>query len=277
MGVEDSGVRGSPPASSGRCRYKTRRLARKVTPRLRRHWKACNNQTDLSSHGPGPRGSDCTEIKRLLPESRSGVYMIHPAASRIPFKVYCEMRPDGGWTVIQKRTGPAVSFDQNWASYDHGFGHLTWDHWLGLRKIYWLTQSKRMSLRVDLWDYGRETAYAEYEDFSLGSPSTAYKLNIGRYSGTAGDAIHGAKSEKSQNGFGFSTSDRDNDGCDNCNPFGHIPFDICTQFFGGGWWLSDCGSANLNGFYHPIFGGTRLQWRTWIPPIAATRMMIKSE
>ncbi|XP_029969977.1 angiopoietin-related protein 5-like [Salarias fasciatus] len=228
------------------------------------------------------KGSDCTEIKRRLPESRSGVYMIHPAASRIPFKVYCEMHPDGGWTVIQKRTGDKVSFERNWASYDHGFGHLTWDHWLGLRKIYWLTQSKRMTLRVDLWENQRNTAYAEYKKFNLGSPSTAYKLHVGRYSGTAGDAIRGANSDTSQNGFGFSTVDRDNDGCESCvSYYGNI-VKKCGGFDGngggGGWWFSDCGSANLNGF-HNIADAKRLHWNTWegVSWIHATRMMIKSE
>uniref|UniRef100_A0A672J7Y6 Fibrinogen C-terminal domain-containing protein n=1 Tax=Salarias fasciatus TaxID=181472 RepID=A0A672J7Y6_SALFA len=204
-------------------------------------------------------GSDCTEIKRRLPESESGVYMIHPAASRIPFKVYCEMGADGGWTVIQKRTGAAVSFEQNWASYEHGFGHLTWDHWLGLNKIHWLTQSKRMTLRVDLWDNEGKTAYAEYKDFSLGIPQSNYELRVGRYSGTAGDAIRDPSSDlvsgpdryDGQNGYGFSTSDRDNDSCGNCIINFYIFFKKCTDIYSGGWWFSGCGSANLNGPYRP--------------------------
>uniref|UniRef100_A0A672J779 Fibrinogen C-terminal domain-containing protein n=1 Tax=Salarias fasciatus TaxID=181472 RepID=A0A672J779_SALFA len=223
-------------------------------------------------------GSDCTEIKRLLPESRSGVYMIHPAASRIPFKVYCEMGADGGWTVIQKRTGAAVSFEQNWASYEHGFGHLTWDHWLGLNKIHWLTQSKRMTLRVDLWDHERKTAYAEYKDFNLGIPQSNYELRVGRYSGTAGDAIRGRNPSDGQNGYGFSASDRDNDNCPVCIIRFDIAFGKCSDVYGGGWWFSGCGSANLNG---PYRSGMKhqLYWDTWKGhhSLTATRMMIKSE
>ncbi|XP_029969930.1 angiopoietin-related protein 5-like [Salarias fasciatus] len=224
------------------------------------------------------QGSDCSEIKRLLPESRSGVYMIHPAASRIPFKVYCEMRPDGGWTVIQKRTGDKVSFRRNWASYEYGFGHLTWDHWLGLKKIHWLTQSKRTTLRVDLWNNGKKTAYAQYQDFSLGIPESGYELHVGRYSGTAGDAIRGTNSDTSQNGFAFSTSDRPNLDCKDCFDYLGNAIKSCSGFSGGGWWFSDCGSANLNG-YHNMADISRLHWITWegVSWIEATRMMIKSE
>uniref|UniRef100_A0A672J4Q0 Angiopoietin-related protein 5-like n=1 Tax=Salarias fasciatus TaxID=181472 RepID=A0A672J4Q0_SALFA len=229
------------------------------------------------------QGSDCTEIKRLLPESRSGVYMIQPAASRIPFKVFCEMRPDGGWTVIQRRTGDKVSFRRNWASYEAGFGQLTGDHWLGLEKIHWLTRSKRTTLRVDLWDHEGGTAYAEYKNFNLGNRNTAYELHVGRYSGTAGDAIRGEKYEMDQNGFGFSTSDRDHDDCDPCIS-GKITVSECAQS-DGGWWFSRCGSAALNGDYHEsgdhIGMKSGLHWRTWKKPTPysakATRMMIKSE
>lgn len=40
-------------------------------------------------------------------------------------QVYCEMRVDGGWTVFQKRSHAAVSFNRRWAEYKHGFGTLT--------------------------------------------------------------------------------------------------------------------------------------------------------
>uniref|UniRef100_A0A672J4S6 Fibrinogen C-terminal domain-containing protein n=1 Tax=Salarias fasciatus TaxID=181472 RepID=A0A672J4S6_SALFA len=117
--------------------------------------------------------------------------------------------------------------------------------------IHWLTQSKRTTLRVDLWNNGKKTAYAQYQDFSLGIPESGYELHVGRYSGTAGnsysftltseqvdliqsnhesyirsklpemfctflstgDAIRGTNSDTSQNGFAFSTSDRPNLDC----------------------------------------------------------------
>uniref|UniRef100_A0A8C7Y722 Fibrinogen C-terminal domain-containing protein n=1 Tax=Oryzias sinensis TaxID=183150 RepID=A0A8C7Y722_9TELE len=98
------------------------------------------------------------------------------------------MGTNGIWTVIQKRTGGAVTFDREWAAYKNGFGFASWDHWLGLEKISAMTKdkSKRWKLRVDLWDFEGGSAYAEYEDFRVGDESTNYRLSVGRYSGTAG-------------------------------------------------------------------------------------------
>ncbi|KAM9705207.1 fibrinogen-like protein 1 [Menidia menidia] len=133
-------------------------------------------------------GTDCSDIKTRSPQAASGVYEIQPVGAPGSIAVYCEMRPDGGWTVFQKRTGWAVSFDRIWASYKSGFGYLTNDHWLGLQSVYSITKdtSKSWTLRVDLWDHEGGTAFAEYRNFRLGHESTAYKLYVGTYSGNAG-------------------------------------------------------------------------------------------
>ncbi|XP_028306444.1 fibrinogen-like protein 1 isoform X2 [Gouania willdenowi] len=226
---------------------------------------------------------DCTQLNLMSSKASSNIYTIQPAGSRTLLKVYCEMRPDGGWTVIQRRTGQAVSFRRNWANYENGFGHLIGDHWLGLKKIFLMmeSKSKKWTLRVDLWDHEGNTAYAQYRNFRLGDPTTAYKLNVGFYSGNAGDAIRDGSQD--QNGYGFSTVDRDNDGCSPCI-FGDIAEEQCTFSEGGGWWYSKCGSASLNGDYHSngnhIGWASGLHWHTWkkIPySLKATRMMIKSE
>lgn len=49
-------------------------------------------------------------------------------------QVYCEMRQTGGWIVIQRRSGGAVSFERGWAQYRHGFGSLTCT-WLVLSRL----------------------------------------------------------------------------------------------------------------------------------------------
>ncbi|XP_076578715.1 angiopoietin-related protein 5-like [Chaetodon auriga] len=230
------------------------------------------------------QGTDCTQIKALSPQASSGVYIIHPPGVKTPLMVYCEMRPDGGWMVFQRRTGGELSFDRNWAAYKNGFGDLTQDHWLGLKKVYSLTKNKtqKWTMRVDLWDHEGGTAYAQYQDFRLGSEKAAFKLNVGTYEGNAGDAIRGAYPGIDQNGFGFSTVDRDNDGCP-CI-FGDILETSCTMSDGGGWWYSRCGSASLNGDWHPaddnIGWASGLHWETWKThapySVKATRMMIKS-
>ncbi|XP_037616159.1 angiopoietin-related protein 5-like [Sebastes umbrosus] len=243
--------------------------------------QAENHQEQLSS-----QGTDCTQIKALLPQASSGVYVIQPPSVRKPFKVYCEMRQDGGWTVFQKRSGGAVSFNRKWKAYKKGFGNLNQDHWLGLKNVFSLTKNKtrKWTMRVDLWDHKDVNAFAEYRNFRLGNAKSAFKLHVGKYSGNAGDAIRGAYPGIDQNGFGFSTVDRDSDGCSPCI-FGDIAQMDCTSSDGGGWWYSSCGSASLHGDWHPagnhIGWGSGLHWHTWKSPapysVKATRMMIKSE
>ncbi|TWW54210.1 Fibrinogen C domain-containing protein 1, partial [Takifugu flavidus] len=97
------------------------------------------------------------------------------------------MRPDGGWTVFQRRSGASVAFNRNWAAYKNGFGDLTQDHWLGLRKVFSLTKNKtrKWILRVDLWDHEGGNAFAEYKNFRLGNEETGFKLHVGKFKGNA--------------------------------------------------------------------------------------------
>nr|AFP72287.1 fibrinogen-related protein 1 [Trachidermus fasciatus] len=229
------------------------------------------------------QGTDCTQIKTLSPQASSGVYWIQPSTAKVPFKVFCEMRQDGGWTVFQRRSGEVVSFNREWAAYKMGFGNYSEDYWLGLMMVSSLTETKTWTMRVDLWDHNDVTAFAEYSNFRLDGETAAFKLHVGNYVGDAGDAIRGAYSGIDQNGFGFSTMDRDNDGCNPCI-FGDIAQMACTSSYNGGWWYSRCGSASLNGDWHPngdnIGWASGLHWHTWKGPapysLKATRMMIKS-
>uniref|UniRef100_UPI003AACB08B angiopoietin-related protein 5-like n=1 Tax=Centroberyx gerrardi TaxID=166262 RepID=UPI003AACB08B len=118
-----------------------------------------------------------------------------------------------------------------------------------------------------------------------GSPRSPRRAIATRLSsGSAGDAIRGTYAGIDQNGFGFSTIDRDNDGCSPCI-FGDIIENDCSfSEGGGGWWFSRCGSAGLNGDWHPagehLGWASGLHWLTWKGPAPysarATRMMIKS-
>lgn len=69
------------------------------------------------------------------------------------------------------------------------FADCSVDHWLGLERVHLLTKDnyKEWTLRVDLWDHEGGTAYAEYNNFKIGNEATAYKLQVGRYSGNAGN------------------------------------------------------------------------------------------
>ena len=69
-----------------------------------------------------------------------------------------------------------------------------------------------------------------------------YRLWIGEYSGTAGDAIlYSRNDDWNLNGMKFSTKDHDND---------YHSSNCATKFGGGGWWYNYCMASNLNGHNH---------------------------
>ncbi|XP_078368569.1 microfibril-associated glycoprotein 4-like [Oculina patagonica] len=171
----------------------------------------------------------------------SGVYTINPDNAGA-FNVFCDQTTaGGGWTVFQKRRDGLVDFYRGWDDYKRGFGNLNGEFWLGLDKIHRLTKEKSR-LRVELEDFNGKTAYAEYSFFGVASEGSKYKLNIGTYSGTAGDSL------TNHRGYAFSTKDRDND-------VGSVN---CAQRCKGAWWYSNCVASNLNGLYH--HGKHSTQW-----------------
>ncbi|XP_043944727.1 angiopoietin-related protein 5-like [Protopterus annectens] len=226
--------------------------------------EARKNDTAIS------QGTDCTQIRLTKPDAESGIYWIQPAAVSKPFKVYCDMREDGGWTLIQRHNGnDSLSFRRPWDDYKNGFGKHNGEHWLGLYRVYALTTQKNKSfvLHVEIGDFEGDTAYAMYDGFKISNELNFYKLNIGNYSGTAGDSFTGTLLGETQAGSNFSTIDKDNDQCSPCIS-GDIAFVSCSNFFsGGGWWFSRCGMADLNGEWHPknnnIGWQSGVYWKTW--------------
>ena len=111
------------------------------------------------------------------------MYTIEPDGEGA-FEVFCDQKTSGGgWTVFQKRLDGSVSFYRDWDDYKNGFGNLNGEFWLGLDKIYRLTEKKRNRLRVDLEETTGNTAYAEYDMFAVTNEATKYKLSLGNYSG----------------------------------------------------------------------------------------------
>ena len=140
----------------------------------------------------------------------------------------------GGWTVFQRRQDGSVDFFRGWDDYKAGFGQLTAEFWLGNDKIHRLTASRPSSLRVELEDWNRGEAYAKYGKFSIGDEQALYRLEVGSYSGTAGDSL------TYHNNMTFSTKDRDND-----RWYSH-----CALLYNtGAWWYKTCHRSNLNGKY----------------------------
>ena len=151
------------------------------------------------------------------------------------FNVYCDMRTDGGgWTVFQRRKDGSVDFYRGWNDYKSGFGQLTGEFWLGNDKIHRLTAARPCSLRVELEDWDGVRVYAKYGNFSIGDEHAQYRLEVGSYSGTAGDSL------ASHNGMAFSTKDRENDRHGRVN---------CATYWTGAWWYNICHLSHLNGKY----------------------------
>ncbi|XP_051548872.1 uncharacterized protein LOC127437759 [Myxocyprinus asiaticus] len=199
---------------------------------------------------------DCADY--VLKTRKNGVHRVTPRSKNSTFHVFCDMGTSGGgWTLLQHHFDGSTSFNRTWDEYKRGFGELTGEFWLGNDKIHWLTETKNMSLRIELEDFKGIKEYAHYNHFYVANESQQYRLSIGGYSGTAGNAMQFSK-EYNHDQKLFSTPDRDND---------QYPSGNCGAYYSSGWWFDACMSANLNGkYYHTEYKGVRngIFWGTWI-------------
>ncbi|XP_013376393.1 PREDICTED: tenascin-N isoform X3 [Chinchilla lanigera] len=196
-----------------------------------------------------PHPSDCSQVQQNS-NAASGLYTIYLNGDvNRPLKVYCDMDTDGGgWIVFQRRNTGQLDFFKRWRSYVEGFGDPMQEFWLGLDKLHNLTASTptRYEVRVDL-QTSNESAYAVYDFFQVASPKERYKLTVGKYRGTAGDAL------TYHNGWKFTTFDRDND----------IALSNCALTHHGGWWYKNCHLANPNGKYGETKHSEGVNWKPW--------------
>ncbi|XP_024295280.1 fibrinogen C domain-containing protein 1-like [Oncorhynchus tshawytscha] len=208
--------------------------------------KGCSN---------GSRPRDCSDIF-TSGQREDGIYSVFPTHYPAGFQVFCDMTTDGGgWTVIQRREDGAVNFFRAWDAYRNGFGKITGEHWLGLKRMHALTTQANYELRIDLEDFENSTAFAQYGAFGVGLFSVdpdddGYPLTIADYSGTAGDSM------LKHNGMKFTTKDQDNDHSEN----------NCASFYHGAWWYRNCHTSNLNGQYlrgpHTSYADG-IEWSSW--------------
>ncbi|XP_075998123.1 fibroleukin-like [Genypterus blacodes] len=200
---------------------------------------------------------DCSD-HLIRGAKKSGMYMVTPDLRSRTIPVFCDMElHGGGWTLIQRRQDGSVNFNRMWDEYKSGFGELKGgEFWLGNDKIHLLTRTRDMMLRVELEDVDGMTGYAEYEQFKVASERLYYRLTVGGYSGTAGDALLFSKSYD-HNNRPFTTPDKDHD---------RYPSGNCGAYYSSGWWFDACMAANLNGkYYFGRYKGVRngIYWGTW--------------
>ncbi|KAF6736264.1 Tenascin [Oryzias melastigma] len=193
------------------------------------------------------RPRDCAQIL-LNGETTSGLYTIYIGGEEsLPIQVYCDMSTDGGgWMVFLRRQNGKLDFFRNWKNYTAGFGNMNDEFWLGLSSLHKITALGHYELRVDLKDKG-ESAYAQYDKFTISEPRSRYKINIGAYSGTAGDSM------TYHQGRPFSTYDNDND----------IAVTNCALSYKGAFWYKNCHRVNLMGKYGDSSHSKGINWFHW--------------
>ncbi|XP_031432979.1 tenascin isoform X2 [Clupea harengus] len=190
---------------------------------------------------------DCSQTL-LNGESESGLYTIFVGGNENqPMQVYCDMATDGGgWVVFVRRQSGKTEFFRNWRNYTNGFGDMMDEFWLGLSNLHKLTSSAPYELRVDLRD-GSESVYAYYDKISIGEPRGRYKIQIGSYSGTAGDSMTYHQNRP------FSTYDNDND----------VAVTNCALSYKGAFWYKNCHRVNLMGRYGDNSHSKGINWFHW--------------
>uniref|UniRef100_UPI0037E71199 tenascin-N n=1 Tax=Semicossyphus pulcher TaxID=241346 RepID=UPI0037E71199 len=195
-----------------------------------------------------PFPMDCVQIMKNG-NKKSGIYTVYINNDRAkPIEVFCDMDTDGGgWLMLQRRTTGQLDFMKRWRQYIAGFGNMTGEFWIGLDKIYELTNTPtHYELRFDL-GLGSERAYAVYDNFKIAPVRQKFKLTIGNYRGTAGDAM------TYHQGRPWTTVDSDND----------IALGNCALTHRGAWWYKNCHLANLNGKWGDERHSLGVNWEPW--------------
>ncbi|XP_061388390.1 ficolin-2-like [Musca vetustissima] len=170
--------------------------------------------------------SSCAEITACT--QRSGYYYIYiPQFSNESFLVECDAHTEGGdWTVIQRREDGSCDFYRTWDEYKMGFGEVDGEFFIGLDKLFALTNYQGPQELLILMVNGTNEAkgYAKYASFKIANEEENYKLiRTGQYTGTAGDSL------RSHVGMEFTTKDEDNDLYAEKN---------CAVSYKGAWWIA---------------------------------------
>ncbi|XP_067843023.1 fibrinogen-like protein 1-like protein [Heptranchias perlo] len=184
-------------------------------------------------------GRDCEELAQQG-FTESGLYVIQPdAVSKAPILVvHCNMSYDcGAWTTLQRNTRQSeMTWNETWTTYKFGFGNVLGDHYFGNEYMHFITTQKWYKARIIVdEEVGTRVIqkYAEYDIFRIGNENTNYRLHLGQYKGSAGNAM--SIIPNMVDNLSFSSRDRDTDADQAHN---------CAQKYGGGWWFNSCSDPN---------------------------------
>lgn len=110
---------------------------------------------------------------------------------KVPYKVYCEplgtvsrsisSEVEQEWILMQSRvsTDDTFSWKRNWTTYKQEFGSACSNYWIGLERLYQITNVANYRLRVEVQQRTTGNWYwAEYSNFSVGSEETGYVLTV---------------------------------------------------------------------------------------------------
>ena len=189
--------------------------------------------------------------------------------NNMEIQVYCN---DDGYTTIQSRGqfgNPIDYFYRDFNDYLNPFGTAGEEFWLGLENLFYITNQKSYSLKVNVEDANGIRDEATWNVFRI-ADNEFFTLEVSGYNGGLG----GNNLELEHNGRKFTTRDVDNDDFISIN---------CAVLFTSAWWFGDCGGTDYNGQNFnspnaPAFQGiVNEDFRGFAHSLRSVRMSIKAE
>ncbi|XP_071139521.1 ficolin-2-like isoform X3 [Mytilus edulis] len=220
----------------------------------------CTSTSEYWSGSQCLRGIECAD----LPITKDGIYTIYPRGVNQPIRVFCVVRQNEKWTVIQRRQNGSVDFYRTWNEYKHGFGSAYGEYWLGNYNIHLISTNGRHELSIYMETAGGEHHTANYTTFEISDDQSLYVLLATGYSGDAGyDCLDNHNDIVKANGKPFTTKDRDNDKYN-----GNY-----AVLLKSAWWYSSNYYSDLNKAYNKNSG--KMYWAALSGGVSKSIMMIK--
>ncbi|XP_036220914.2 fibrinogen-like protein 1 [Bactrocera oleae] len=166
----------------------------------------------------------CADILPNRFAGDSGIYSITPL-NMTAFDVYCLSDPSSGcgWTLVWRRNEINDEFNRTWTEYQNGFGALTDNYFIGLDKLYVLTNAEPQHLRIGT-KYGQNNwDFEMFEEFVIGSVHTQYEVFV------KNDNIKSNIFQRLGHQTHFFTKDLE-------SSWGN---EECAKVMGMGWWYND--------------------------------------